>query len=410
MSSTLSWLDHSERDRRRALDVIDLFRERETRDELGIGSVRDAFADMLFPATSTIQTRAKYLLFIPWTYMELERLRAPSSSVTARARREEISLVDVLAESDDQDGVIGIQARGELKRLPSNVYWLGLNRLGIREFSGSQPQYHRNLDNYYIRMDTYGRARRAGEEDGHSGGFRPNWHPGIPPRPEDFPREASLKLTRHEAEYLHERILANAPGTFLAYLVGRREPFETTRLPWDERLSSAVPANVARQLTHARAFSEVMHGAALLYNLMLAEAANNDELIADYRKRVEEWQTNLAKRGRELSEWDRREFWSVVTSDGARIHPATKAFINGWLNCAIGRDDAEDIRDDKDARRLISRRERSIKRDRARLHNRRALELWSGEAGTAQLTYRWTQAQRIVLDILEGLSDGDADA
>ena len=77
MSSTLSWLDHSERDRRRALDVIDLFRERETRDELGIGSVRDAFADLLFPATSTIQTRAKYLLFVPWTYMELERLRAP---------------------------------------------------------------------------------------------------------------------------------------------------------------------------------------------------------------------------------------------------------------------------------------------------------------------------------------------
>lgn len=32
------------------LDVVDQFRDHDTRDELGIGSVRDAFADMLFQA------------------------------------------------------------------------------------------------------------------------------------------------------------------------------------------------------------------------------------------------------------------------------------------------------------------------------------------------------------------------
>jgi hypothetical protein len=32
------------------LDVVDLFREHDTRDELGVGSVRDAFADMLSQA------------------------------------------------------------------------------------------------------------------------------------------------------------------------------------------------------------------------------------------------------------------------------------------------------------------------------------------------------------------------
>lgn len=57
--STFVWLDYSERERRKMLDVVDLFREHDTRDELGIGSVRDAFADMLFPGTSTIiATRA----------------------------------------------------------------------------------------------------------------------------------------------------------------------------------------------------------------------------------------------------------------------------------------------------------------------------------------------------------------
>ena len=41
------------------------FQEKESRDELGLGSVRDSFADQLFPGTSTIQTRLRYTLFVP---------------------------------------------------------------------------------------------------------------------------------------------------------------------------------------------------------------------------------------------------------------------------------------------------------------------------------------------------------
>jgi hypothetical protein len=59
MMSAFVWLDYSERERRKMLDVVDLFREHDTRDQLGVGSVRDAFADMLFPGTSTIMTRAR---------------------------------------------------------------------------------------------------------------------------------------------------------------------------------------------------------------------------------------------------------------------------------------------------------------------------------------------------------------
>lgn len=58
--SVLSWLSHSESEHQRALEVIDLFREEGTRDELGIGRIRDAFSERLLPGTSTIQTRAGY--------------------------------------------------------------------------------------------------------------------------------------------------------------------------------------------------------------------------------------------------------------------------------------------------------------------------------------------------------------
>jgi hypothetical protein len=80
MPSTLAWIDHDTPARERTLRILSLFQERDTRDELGLGSVRDSFADQLFPGTSTIQTRLRYMLFVPWIYKPLEDKKTPSSS------------------------------------------------------------------------------------------------------------------------------------------------------------------------------------------------------------------------------------------------------------------------------------------------------------------------------------------
>ena len=87
MSSMFTWVDFAEDDRRKMADVIALFAEKDTRDELGLGGVRDTFADLLFPATSTIQTRARYFLFIPWVYQELERRRGGGSEPGCQCER-----------------------------------------------------------------------------------------------------------------------------------------------------------------------------------------------------------------------------------------------------------------------------------------------------------------------------------
>lgn len=46
----------SKEDRQKAFDVINLLSEQGAVDELGIGVIRDAFANYFFPGTSTIQT------------------------------------------------------------------------------------------------------------------------------------------------------------------------------------------------------------------------------------------------------------------------------------------------------------------------------------------------------------------
>lgn len=62
----IGWIDFSKDERNNVLNVIHLLDEPGAVDELGIGAVRDAFADLFFPGTSTVQTRAKYFLIVPY--------------------------------------------------------------------------------------------------------------------------------------------------------------------------------------------------------------------------------------------------------------------------------------------------------------------------------------------------------
>jgi hypothetical protein len=58
--ASVGWIDFSSEHRDKVRTVIDLLKTQGVVDELGIGIIRDSFADRLFPGVSTIQTRAKY--------------------------------------------------------------------------------------------------------------------------------------------------------------------------------------------------------------------------------------------------------------------------------------------------------------------------------------------------------------
>jgi len=398
--SSIAWLSYSESERRKALDVISLFRERDTRDELGIGVIRDAFADLLFPGTSTIQTRARYFLFVPWTYQRLERKRIRSAEIAERARRDELDLIEPLAESDDSDGTIGIDARKTLKRLPSNVYWQGLERWGMRVYPGAQDQYHRSLDGFYSRL---GRALQNDDGEVVEDHARRNWHGGLPRAPEGFPDGASFHLTHAEAEYLRDRLFANAPRTLLAFLVGEAKPCEPVGFPWMHPQQDAFGPTIQEQLFHARCFSEVLHGAALLYNLMLARLRKAKDLISGYGDSLEAWVKSVREAHGRLGKWDRGRFWEITLRAAPGAVPVpTRRFVDQWLALALD-GDLKGIDSNRKATELIRARERTLKRAQARLENPRALELWGGAAGASQLDYRWRTVQTIVADIQRGL-------
>ena len=407
MASTFGWLDHSEEQRRQILDVLDLFREKGTIDELGLGTIRDAFADMLFPGTSAPQTKARYFLFIPWIYLRLERQRIPSAEIARRARRQELELIERLLFSGESDGVIGRLARATLQRLPSNIYWSGLRRLGICLFGGSQDTYHQSLDRFY-RIS----RNAVRDDDGEVvARFGANWHSSLPEPPEEFPQDPKLALTKDEALYLRERIVHRAPGTMFEHLVTktRAHEGESVGFPWLHPRFAEFSEPVRDQLNHARNFSEIMYGAILLYNLCLAELTRNSSRQEEYRTELKRWSGEIDQRMSAYEAWNRTAFWKIVSAEGARISLPTRSFVEHWWNLVLlVKRGGGEIADDKTARNLIAVRERQLKGPQARVDNLRARELWGGASGTDRLAYRWPNAQRISRDILVGAEMSNA--
>jgi hypothetical protein len=169
-----------------------------------------------------------------------------------------------------------------------------------------------------------------------------------------------------------------------------------------------LPGATERHLRHARNFSEAMHGAALLYNLILAELLAKQEWIDTYREALASWVGAIEDGWERLVEWDVSDFWQLVATANGRIPIPTRSFIDGWLK-VVRSSSVGSVADDDRARGMIMERERQLKRGLARVDGGRPLELFQGGAGNRQIDYRWkATARRMILDIQEGLARGTA--
>lgn len=405
MMSVFAWLDYDEAERRRMQEAIELFRERDTIDQLGIGSVRDAFSNLLFPGTSVLHTRARYLLFIPWIYRRLERARVRSADVAAAARRDEIRLIDALLAGGEERDVIGGRARATLRQLPSEAYWTSMRTFGLRLFPGTRAQYHRSFDAFrHAAREAPRDPSRSHEDEPVDAWTRLNWDVTLDSlETSDFLERADFRLTAEEAEYLRDRIVGSAADSLLAFLVAR-PPAGAVDLPWQHPDVGALPAALEEELRLARIFSEVMWGAGLLYNLLLAELTGSAELVEHYTARIDGWATSLPA----IAGWSWDDFWDAALKGNPNLVRAgrTRRFIEEWFSFAelLG----EKVKSDPQARDLVSVRESRVKGGQARIHNLAARERWNGASGAEQLNYRWPVVQRVVADVQTALHPAGA--
>lgn len=394
MTSTFAWLDFSDHDRKRAMDVVDLFREDDTRDELGIGVIRDAIADRLFPGTSTIQTRVRYFLFIAWLFHGLNARDAAPERFAQRIRQLQDRVRESLVKGGESLGVIGFRAGRDVQRLPSSVYWHGLHRLGLLRFQGSEYDYRSSL------LGTIRSGASLTNDDGEplddsQGGL---WDTRLPDAPDSWLDATSFNLTPEETEYMTHRINMSAGESLLAHFIDVGTVPGEAAFAWEHVAPEQLPAALREEVTQARNFSESIQGAFLLYNLMLAEEKKSDKALAEqYENHMAEWWEGLEARGAQLKKWDRARFWMLLSTWNARVKPSTRTFVEAWLDAVFRVNRVEDVFKDRGLRDLIRMRESVLKRARARLGNPRALDLWNGASGTAQLDYRWSRPVKSML-------------
>ena len=396
--AVLAWLDYSEADQRRAREIVRMFSQPESRDELGLGQIRDALSDTLFPGTSVLLTRARYLLFVPWFYREGARLRRQGSQLSSWVDTQERRLIGALRNGGDSSGLIGGVVGEQVQNLPSTIYWNSLRRFGILRHDGTPTQIaglrqaSRPLD------DTTEFVERSDAV----------WDPSMPGPPEDFFALTScdFTLTRDEATWLAERIGQAAPDTLLEFLVekGSRRP-DVAQFAWDDNEVNAAMGQVRDAVNEARRFAVAMHGAALLYNVLLAERAEGLGMTRHDGQRdyfadlLDQWSGEV--QASDLGSWNLEGLWALVMEQGRQASPLTYRFVTDWVNL-VRSPSGRELASDQTARTLIREREIHQKRGQARLTNDRLIRQWGGASGSGRLNFRWPVVARLLNDIADG--------
>lgn len=404
----IGWIDFSKEHRSKVMSVLDMLAKPGAVDELGVAVIRDRFADILFPGTSTIQTRAKYFLIVPWLMSELEREKGLNAvQFERKLHDEEIKLIYTLAK-DGVWGVIGIDAKEKLKRKPSDIYWNGLKTYEIF--------IHRNLTlSEYISAactirDTNDRKKSELLQNGDDGkddkdafaadSLSTFW--SIIQPETDWKQNLNMKLKTEEAAFIKHKILTSkySKDSMWAYIL--RDFGDVAmgcRYYSDlEDIARNMPPQVYADYSMARGFADIIYGAHIRYNILFFEALKKDN--EDVLMKWNSWKYEM-KHYFDFSRWDTDALFYRINVNDYRL----RHFIRSWVNYARDVDNINLNEMDE----LIRKREIALKGlERSKLKNSDEFTGFEGNwLGLDKLQFRWHSAKQLLGDILEGLGEAN---
>ncbi len=396
------WIDYSSEHRKKVMAVLDALSAPGAVDELGIGQIRDGFANKLFPGTSTLQTRAKYFFIVPYILMELEKRQGLSpKSLLGELERIEGDIIDLFKNKGNIVGYIGENSGRNIKRKPSSIYWSGLRVFGFfRHPSLSIEGYARyvcSVNQEMLNQIMLGKRlsddNQNDDEDAHKclsvSGL---WY-CLPPPEEKWLEKIDIELSRQEAEYLKSRITKSehSKDSLLAFMSNCDA--ETVRSI--DRFSNIgsfldIPFHIKQEYEMARRFSDFVYGANIRYNVILTDRQNKKPL-----EMWDDWVDSFFVK-QSFASYNADEAMNYLRINNPRL----RRFLNSWKENFLLQD--EEAIDD-----LIIKREIELKgRERAKIRNP---EYYTpADSGTlvgGKLNYRFGNVYRLLDDIFSGLEE-----
>lgn len=407
----LGWIDFSPTHRNKVMLVMDSFKEQGVIDELGLGTIRDSLSDILFPGTSTIQTRAKYLLLIPWIFQDIEtqnRLDRFYSDL----EESEIFFVKVLRKNspDTNSGVIGrTLPNANPQRKPSSIYWNGLRTYDILKFKGSINDYINHLKHFYNQKQK--EKNQMTDADGNVPGddrdsnhlYQQHLWSQLPKPPLDWKENITIDLLEEEAIFLRERISFSNPNSLWAYTLNNIPDIAKKFSSIDDFLNvDTLPENLKELINLAVDFNLIMKGALIHYNYLIQSNRENG--------RVSELQPIWDNYWNEIKcfnwfNWDSNKLWRYCPN----IKIRTKRFVESWIEIVK----SETFNEVK-SNQLLKSRELNLKGiRRARLQDKSIAQKQESFTGisvynnknVSYLNYRWNTVKVLLNDIQKGLEN-----
>jgi hypothetical protein len=430
LESIAGWMDISPAALRKLRAGLEL-QDKSVLDEMGVGAIHTGYADAFFPGTSVLHTRARYLLFVPWVYLELASRKTAPERVRDRKEHIEQWLTERLREREQRQGIIGGAVYPNPPAQPADfTYWSALRT--YRLYDGvpraqllARWDFRRVVrrDDVYHRDDTF--------EQSSLGCF------DVPPLPRWWMKgdaEVTFRLERGEALYLQEKLAQRDPPSLLgmaASMLGKRARPSARELWEDDFTHRAAEALDAR------------HGGAGLRpgsaQAAIARARDASALAlvvrAIYAALVERLhEQDLQQSGRlplpEGIEQCRERLRSYWTDEDSPIHDACRlsldelgadievppllrkllAFVQERLRAVRRASQVEALLLDDTARELFTRIEGIRKGTRARLPLRegrsRRANFGPDTVRVRKIDYRWSVVAQLLIDIQEALFGG----
>lgn len=410
--SEFGWIDFSSTDRERVSQLLSMLAEPGTLDELGIGQIRDAFSDSLFAGFSTIQTRASYLIAVPQIFQDYfslkPKVRARTNLLEFLKGAENSLAEKLIANHDGQNteelGIIGrtLVAKGGAARRPSSIYWNGLRQLGLIKTTQSLAEFCRHAqkreanslaDSFHDEgNDDFDLARQR-----HIVRVGPSYKP-------DWMEHASVHLTKPEALFLHDQIrhaspLRHSVPTQLVehgLLHSAMSPnFETfAQLSSWLRQERKVSTQCKSALFLAQEFSQVMEGAQIRLDVLIANRLGNAELVDSFARSFDTWRKQTLEQN--VLRHEAPDDWLAFLPRNVRLRGLSKRFVRGWNQSLLRNASTTELDELVTAQAIDNKKGRSVLK--------RTLDSQTYKPGNHALQFRWIQVRRILDDIQRGLT------
>ncbi len=394
-------------------------------DELGVGTIRDAMSNRLFPGFSTLYTRAKYFFITPYIILDKDAKLKKKQTGKDYFRNAEVETNRLVIQFYDNhqeraaESYFGKDKRnGNLKRQPSEIYWNGIRELHLIETDSSLDQLLSDRRSLMDELLSKNRGDDTTWEQGENAqtgcvnvSYDAHW--------QEYIKENGLTLTRTEAETLCDRLWKYMPNSLPATLVSDEDLFRLYSSASDESKNSnyidnpfvhfvetAIDriknAGLHHNLVVAHDMALFLHGAHIAYNIQLwSKAHAPEDFMNERRKEGRLWLSTLASRMLNF------EGFNIVDySNGTNLKHTTRHFLEEMQHLVRTTNDWDEIENnlckltEMQERWNKKAKSRFVKMEKEQVIEEMAKPQW---LGLSLINYRYQATLTIINDIYQAL-------